>query len=132
MRLVVKVSITELVREPIERFGGLDTKTSKEDRPSSASWALICDLTVDALSGSVFARSVRYRLGKERAWPSVVDWVQRVKCVEAEVAWIVKASILIQRIDRGHVVAGKGEGKACEIFLHSLELTLLTTAWVPR
>ena len=29
--LVAKVSITELVREPIKRFGGLDTKASKED-----------------------------------------------------------------------------------------------------
>ena len=85
-----------------------------------------------ALSGFVFLGAPRYHLGRERAWPSVVDWVQRVKCVEAEMAWIIKASVLIQRIDGGHVVAGEGEGKACEILLHSLELTLLTTAWVPR
>ena len=37
-------------------------------------------------------------------------------------AWIIKASILIQRIDRGHVVAREGEGKAREIFPHSLEI----------
>ena len=29
--LVAKVSITKLVGEPIKRFGGLDTKASKED-----------------------------------------------------------------------------------------------------
>ena len=40
-------------------------------------------------------------------------------------AWIIKASILIQRIDGGHVVAREGEGKAREIFPHSLGINTL-------
>ena len=38
---------------------------------------------------------------------------------------IIKASVLIQRIDRGQIVVGEGEGKAREILLHSLEINTL-------